>query len=43
MGARRIPIRTPASPGPITWAPARLISSFALPSWSWSRATTEGR
>ena len=42
-GAVTSPIRTPAIPGPTTWAPARLISSFAFPSWSWSRSTREGR
>ena len=42
-GARTIPISRPASPGPTTWAPARLISSLALPSWSCSRATSDGR
>ena len=34
---------TPASPGPPSWAAARLISSFELPSISCCRSTSDGR
>src|SRR3712207_4416005 len=34
---------TPVTPGPATWATARLASSLPLPSTSWSRPTRAGR
>ena len=34
---------TPAAPGPASCEVERLISSFELPSTSWSRSTSEGR
>ena len=42
-GAVRIPISTPPRPGPPSCAAERLISSFELPSLSWSRLTSVGR
>jgi hypothetical protein len=33
----------PPSPGPPIWAADRLTSSFAFPSTSWSRSTSDGR
>src|SRR5437588_6821572 len=34
---------SPASPGPLTWAPARVNSNLVLPSPRWSRETSDGR
>jgi hypothetical protein len=42
-GALSHPIRSPAAPGPPSWAIERLISSFALPSTSSCRSTSAGR
>jgi hypothetical protein len=42
-GALTASTSTPARPGEASWAAERLISSFELPSTSWSRATSEGR
>jgi hypothetical protein len=41
--AVKAPISAPAMDGPATCDPARLNSSFAFPSMTFSRATSDGR
>ena len=43
IGALSAWMSTPASAGPASCAPEREISSFELPSTSWSRSTSAGK